>query len=85
MAKTFKTAAELEAMINAELRTHDVCDGIRVRGITRLTDERLDYNWEPHMITVITGAGTEVVVECKKVLNDVLQKLQQKYDLSPED
>lgn len=82
MAKTFKTAAELEAMINAELRTHDVCENIRVRGITRLTDERLDYNWEPH---TITGSGTEVVVECKRVLNDVLQKLQQKYDLGAED
>ena len=82
MAKTLKTAAELEVMINAELRTHDVCDDILVMGITRFTDKRLDYNWEPH---TITGAGTAVVVECKRVLNDVLQKLQQKYDLGAED
>jgi hypothetical protein len=53
-----ETAAELEAM-NAELRTHDVCDDIRVSGIMRFTDE------------------SAVVLECKRVLNDVLQKLQQ--------
>jgi len=58
MAKTLKTAAELEAMINAELRTHDVCDDIRVRGITRLTDKRLDYNWEPHTITGLRHRGS---------------------------
>jgi hypothetical protein len=38
MAKALKTAAEIAALVNAELSKHDVCKGTRVTGITPVAD-----------------------------------------------
>jgi hypothetical protein len=45
MAKALKTAAELTALINAELSKHEVCIHTSVEGISPIADERIDHNW----------------------------------------
>ena len=77
--KAMHTATELEAMMNAELRSNDACEGMSVSGITRVTDIR-NYNWEPD---TVNAPGIELVPQGKRVLNEILGTLQQKYDLAP--
>lgn len=80
MAKTLKTRAELEAAINAELAKYDVCQGITV-AIEKITDQRFGYNWDVHSSR---ASGTTLLPECLEVLRQVVQLLQEKYDLAPE-
>jgi hypothetical protein len=80
MAKTLKTRAELEAAINAELAKYDVCQGITV-AIEKITDQRFDYNWDVHSSR---ASGTTLLPECLEVLRQVVQLLQEKYDLALE-
>jgi hypothetical protein len=79
MAKTLKTRAELEVAINAELAKYDVCQGITV-AIEKITDQRFDYNWDVHSSR---ASGTTLLPECLEVLRQVVQLLQEKYDLAP--
>jgi hypothetical protein len=37
-------SAELTALLNGELRKHQVCAGVSVDGITPVVDDRVDYN-----------------------------------------
>ena len=41
MSKRLKTAAELVALLNAELRKQDACTGVSVDGITPVADGRV--------------------------------------------
>ena len=54
MAKRLKTAEELIALLNAELRKHESCEGVSVTEIVRVMDERLQFTWTAliHMSTV---------------------------------
>ena len=45
MSKRMKTAAELVALLNAELRKHEACSGVSVDGITPLAGEPVTYTW----------------------------------------
>jgi hypothetical protein len=45
MTTPLKTAAELVALLNAELRKQDACIGVSVDGITPVADERVAYTW----------------------------------------
>jgi hypothetical protein len=81
MAKTLRTSAELEALINAELRQYEVCEGISV-SIQQITDKRVEFSWDAH---AIRGSGTPLLPECKEVIRKVVRQLQDKYDLAPED
>jgi hypothetical protein len=47
MLKTLKSAAELVALLNAELRKHDICDGVTVVGVTPIEADPISYNWQP--------------------------------------
>ena len=79
--KRVHSAMELEAIMNAELRSCDASKDLSVRGITPITDTRRPYNWEPKLIQ--TGATVRNEA-CKRALNDILDSLQQKYDLGPQ-
>jgi hypothetical protein len=45
MSKRLKTAAELVALLNAELRKQDACTGVSVEAITPLSDEKVPHTW----------------------------------------
>jgi hypothetical protein len=79
MAKALKTAAEIAALVNAELSKHDVCKGTRVTGITPVADDRIDHNWSCEFLR---GSGTTPSPECQRLLAAVVHELQQKYDLT---
>ena len=75
MTKTLKSAAELVALLNAELRKHDICENVTVVGVTPIEVNPISYNWTA---TVIRGSGTQIFLAA-------LDLLQQKYDLRTED
>ena len=45
VSKRLKTAAELVALLNAELRKHDACTGVSVDGISPVADDTVDHTW----------------------------------------
>jgi hypothetical protein len=82
MAKALKTAAELTALINAELSKHEVCIHTSVEGISPIADERIDHNWS---CKFLRRSGTPPSPECQQMLATVVRELQQKYDLGAEE
>lgn len=82
MLKTLKSAAELVALLNAELRKHDLCENVTVVGVTPIEVNPVSYNWTA---TVIRGSGTPVLGDCSRIFLAALDLLQQKYDLRTED
>lgn len=63
MEKELKTAAELRELINAELRKHDVCDGVQALDVDRIVGEE-NLTWDA---TRLRGSGTGVLSECKRI------------------
>jgi hypothetical protein len=59
MSKPLKTAAQLVALLNAELGKQDACVGVSVDGIT----ERVDYTWTA---TVLRRSGGPVPGQCSR-------------------
>jgi hypothetical protein len=45
MSKPLKPAAELVALLDAELRKQDACTGVSVEGVTPVADEKVAYTW----------------------------------------
>jgi hypothetical protein len=82
MAKSLKTAAELTALINAELSKHPVCAYTTVEGISPVADDRIDHNWT---CKFLRRSGTGPSPDCQQVLATVVHELQQRYDLAPEE
>jgi hypothetical protein len=82
MSKRLKTAAELMALLNAELRKQDVCAGVSVDGITPVADERVAYTWTA---TVLRRSGGPVPGQCSRLFVAAVHLLQQQYDLAPEE
>jgi hypothetical protein len=80
MTKTLKSAAELVALLTAELRKHDIC-GVTVVGVTPIEANPISYNWTA---TVVRGSGTPVLGDCSRLFLAALDLLQQKYDLRTE-
>jgi hypothetical protein len=82
MAKTLKTAADLIALINAELSKHSVCNDTSVEGISPVADDRINHNWT---CKFLRRSGAPPSTDCQQVLATVVHELQQKYDLAPEE
>jgi hypothetical protein len=81
MLKTLKSAAELGALLTAELRKHDICEGVTVVGVTPIEANPISHNWTA---TIIRGSGTPVLGDCSRIFLAALDLLQQKYDLKTE-
>jgi hypothetical protein len=82
MSKRLKTAAELVALLDAELRKQDACIGVSVDGITPVADERVAYTWTA---TVLRRSGGPVPGQCSRFFTAAVRLLQQRYDLAPEE
>ena len=77
-----KTAAELVALLNAELRKQDACTGVSVDGITPLANEKVAYSWTA---TILRRSGGSVPGQCSRFFLAAVRLLQQHYDLAPEE
>ena len=82
MSKRLKTAAQLVALLNAELGKQDACVGVSVDGITPVTDERVDYTWTA---TVLRRSGGRAPGQCSRFFVAAVRLLQQQYDLASEE
>jgi len=82
MSKRLKTAAELAALLNAELRKQDACTGVRVESITPLSNEKVAYTWTA---TILRRSGGSVPGQCSRFFLAAVRLLQQQYDLAPEE
>jgi hypothetical protein len=82
MSKGLKTAAELVALLNAELRKQDACTGVSVDAITPVSDEKVAYTWTA---TVLRRSGGPVPGQCSRFFIAAVRLLQRQYDLAPEE
>jgi hypothetical protein len=78
MSKPLKTAAELVALLNAELRKRDACIGVSVEGVTPVTDEKVAYTWTA---SPLRHSGGPVPGQCSRFFVAAVRLLQQRYDL----
>jgi hypothetical protein len=82
MTKALKSAAQLIALINAELSKHQVCEHTGADSIRPIADERIDHNWTCKFLRRSTTPPSR---DCQQMLATVVHELQQKYDLAPEE
>jgi hypothetical protein len=82
MTKALKTAAELTALINAELSKRADCNYTSVEGISPIADDRINHNWT---CKFLRRSGSPPSPDCQQVLATVVHELRQKYDLAPEE
>jgi hypothetical protein len=82
MSKRLKTAAELVALLNAELRKQDACTGVSVDGVSPVADEKVAYTWTA---TVVRRSGGPVPGQCSRFFVAAVRLLQQRYDLVAEE
>ena len=81
MAKTLKSAAQLTALINAELSKHPVCNQTAAEGIEPIADARIPHNWTCKFLR----RSRDPSPDCQQVLATIVHELHQKYDLAPEE
>jgi len=82
VAKHLKTAAELLALLNAELRKHVACEGVSVDAVAPVADGRVDFTWTA---SVLRKSAAPVSGQCSRVFVAAVRVLQQQYDLAPEE
>lgn len=82
MAKPLKTAAELIALLNAELRKHDACAGVSVDAVTSVPNDTVDYTWTA---SILRKSAAPVPGQCSRLLLAAVRVLQQQYDLALEE
>jgi hypothetical protein len=82
MSKPMKNAAELVALLNAELRKQDACAGVSVEGVTPVADERVAYTWTAHRPPPFGWSCTRTMLT---LLRRGGPPLQQQYDLASEE
>jgi hypothetical protein len=82
VSKRLKTAAELVALLNAELRKQDACTGVSVDGVSPVADEKVAYTWPA---TALRRSGGPVPGQCSRVFVPAVRLLQQQYDLVAEE
>jgi hypothetical protein len=82
MSKPLKTAAELVALLNAELRKQDACVGVSVDAVTPIADEKAGCTWTA---TVLRRSGGPVPGQCSRFFVAAVRLLQQRYDLASEE
>ena len=76
MAKTLKTAPELERYVLNELRSCSACNSISA--VTVSETSRPDSNWE---VSHINAAGGAVPRVCAELCEDAVARLRERYDL----
>ncbi len=76
MAKTLKTAPELERYLLNELRNCAACNAISA--VTVSETARPGSNWEVSHINAIGGAVPRV---CSEICDDAVARLRERYDL----
>jgi hypothetical protein len=82
MAKKLMTAEELVALLNAELRKHEFCEGVTVTEVVRVNDDRLNFTWTA---LIRQGSGIPDFGDCTRFFHAALQLFQQQYDLVPDE
>ena len=82
MSKPMKSAAELVALLDAELRKQDACTGVRVEAVTPVAYEKVAYTWTA---TAFRRSGGPVPGQCSRFFVAAIRLLQQQYDLASED
>jgi hypothetical protein len=82
MSKRLKTAAELVALLNAELRKQDACVGVSVDAVTPIAGEKVAFTWTA---TALRRSGGPVPGQCSRFFVAVVRLLQRQYDLAPEE
>jgi hypothetical protein len=81
MAKTLTSAAQLTALINAELSTHAVCNHTGAEGIEPIADHRIPHNWTCNFLR----RSSEPSPDCQQIFVTIVHQLQQKYDLASDE
>ena len=82
MSKPPKAAAELVALLNAELRKQDACVGVSVDAVTPVADEKAGCTWTA---TILRRSGGPIPGQCSRFFVAALRLLQQRYDLASEE
>jgi hypothetical protein len=82
MSKPMKNAAELVALLNAELRKQDACAGVSVEAVTPVADEKVAYTWTA---TAFRRSGGPVPGECSRFFVAAVRLLQQQHALASEE
>ena len=81
MAKTLKSAAQLTALINAELSKYPVCNQTAAEGIEPIVDLRIAHSWTCKFLR----RSSQPSPDCQQVLAAIVHDFQQKYDLATEE
>jgi hypothetical protein len=76
MAKTLKTAPELERYVLNDLRNCSACNAISAVTVTETA--RADSNWE---VSHVNAAGGTVPGVCLQICEDTVARLRASYDL----
>jgi hypothetical protein len=81
MSRPLKTAAELVALLNAELRKQEACTWVSGNGITPVANERVAYTW------TATASGVPVVLcqDNARACSRGGAPPSTQYDLAPEE
>jgi hypothetical protein len=83
MSKPPKTAAELVALLNAELLKQEACTGVNVDGVTPIADQRVTCTWRATALR--RSGGGPVPGQCSRFFVAAVRLLQQQYDLASEE
>ena len=82
MSKPMKTAVELVALLNAELRKQDACTGVSAEAVTPVADEKVVNTWTA---AAFRRSGGPIPGQCLRFFVAAVRLLQQQYDLAPEE
>src|SRR5665809_14939 len=75
MSKPPKAAAELVALLNAELRKQDACVGVSVDAVTPVAEEKAGFTCTP---TILRRSGGPIPGQCSRFFVAALRLLQQR-------
>ena len=79
MAKTLKSAAQLTALINAELSKHPVCNHTGAEGIEPIVDVRIPHNWTCKFLR----RSSEPSPDCQQVLAAIVHEFSRSMISTP--
>jgi len=79
MAKERKTRHELEALVFAEATKARECEGLTGVTVQGIDDERVEYNWN------VSFAHNNSTPTCARIIENIVIRLQQRYDLATTD
>jgi hypothetical protein len=77
MPRTLIPMHELQALLLAQIRSHEGCEGVRDISVYHVTDERADNNWS--VGTIICGSAPSNLANRAAIYAQA--SLRHKYDL----